>query len=104
MNQEATVDVIAVIRSVQDASEAKMKDGSMKPKRTLDLVDNSSPEGVGIQFTVWGDESRVNYNVGDVIAIKAGKLSMWSGKSLSSGFGGKLMINDDIPHPKYREL
>lgn len=45
-----------------------------------------------------------NIGVGDVLAIKGGKLSLWNGKSLSTGFGGKLLVNEEIPHPKFREL
>jgi replication factor A1 len=105
INQETTLDVIGVVNAVQDISEIKLKDGSTKKKRNIELIDNSSSEGIQVQFAIWGDDSLMTFKVGDVVVAKGAKLALWKGgKNLSAGFGGKILVNDAIPHPKYREL
>lgn len=42
MLQEGTVDVIGVVFKQSDVQEQKLKNGNTKPKKTVDIIDNSS--------------------------------------------------------------
>ena len=81
MVQEGTLDFIGVINWVDATQDIKLKNGTSKPKRTIELLDNSSSNGLSIVLTVWGDQSTYfTGEVGNVIAIKGAKLSLYQGK------------------------
>lgn len=70
-----------MINRVDAPQDIKLKNGLTKPKRTIELLDNSSPNGLSIVLTIWGDESTYfTGEVGNVIAIKGAKLSLYQGK------------------------
>jgi len=70
--------------SIGDPDEINLKSGRQKPVRRLILADNSDEGGITIQVTFWGEISRrLNFNKGDVIAIKNIKVGDYNGKSLN---------------------
>jgi len=68
-------------------------------KRTLTIIDQ---DGVTIDLTLWAEEA-IKYNEellanNPVIAVKNGRISDYSGRSLSATFGSCILLNPD--HPK----
>ncbi len=80
MIQEGSVDVIGIVNSISEVTEVKLKTGNSKAKRVIDILDNSAKEGMLISFTIWGDLcTSLQVKEGDVIGIKGGKVSFYSG-------------------------
>ncbi len=84
MKQEGTVDVLGIIHTMSAVSDVKLKNGTSKPKKSIEIVDNSLTSGVSITFTIWGDLcTSLMIKEGDLIAVKAGKVSNYGGKTLN---------------------
>jgi len=82
--QESSVDVIGIINSLTEPSEIKLKSSEAKLKRTINILDNSLPQGVEITLTIWGETCfSKEFKVGDVIALKNGKVSFYGGRTLN---------------------
>jgi replication factor A1 len=77
----------------------------MKAKRVYEVVDNSGENGNSVNLTVWGADSATNnWVVGDVIAMKSVKVSMWGGHTISTGFDTQVFLNSDIQSPKAEDV
>lgn len=84
ITQEKSVDVIGIVHSISQVTEIKLKNGTTKPKRVIEILDNSETKGIQISFTIWGDLCfSLQINEGDVIAVKGGKISLYGGKTLN---------------------
>ena len=77
-----TIDVVGVISMLGEKEEINLKNGTTKLRRQIQLVDDSQ---VSVSLTFWGEElcSRDDLTLGDVLAVKAGRVSEFGGRSLN---------------------
>lgn len=96
-------DVIGIVISVNPSVPILRKNGMETQRRILNLKDGS---GRSVELTLWGDfcnkegqklQEMVDSDVFPVLAVKAGKVSDFSGKSLGTISSTQLFINPDIP-------
>ncbi|XP_012077021.1 replication protein A 70 kDa DNA-binding subunit A [Jatropha curcas] len=96
-------DVIGIVTSVNPSVPILRKNGMETQRRILNLKDGS---GRSVELTLWGDfcnkegqklQEIVDSGVFPVLAVKAGKVSDFSGKSLGTISSTQLFINPDIP-------
>jgi replication factor A1 len=84
------LDIIGMLRSVNDSQDITSKKGQALTKRDLSLADDS---GHAVNVTMWGESARsFAGTVGQVLAIKNAQLSEWDGRSCQTGFSSTLMI------------
>ena len=78
-----------------------MRDGSQRAKRSLLIGDESN---LSISLTLWGDTCEAqNYQVGQIIAFKACRVSDYQGKSLNASNALQdIVIN--LRHPRALDL
>ncbi|XP_006647995.1 replication protein A 70 kDa DNA-binding subunit A [Oryza brachyantha] len=97
----AILDIIGVVTSVNPCTTIQRKNGMETQKRTMNLKDMS---GRSVEVTMWGDfcnregshlQEMVERGTFPVLAIKAGKVSDFSGKSVSTISSTQLFINPD---------
>ncbi|KAJ7537755.1 hypothetical protein O6H91_11G020900 [Diphasiastrum complanatum] len=97
------VDVIGVVEAVNPTSTIMRKNGVETQKRTLQLCDNS---GKSLEVTMWGAfcsregqelQSLCDSGKFPILAVKAGRISDFSGKSVGTISATLLLINPDIP-------
>ncbi|XP_050218256.1 replication protein A 70 kDa DNA-binding subunit A [Mercurialis annua] len=97
------LDVIGIVISVNPSVPILRKNGMETQRRILNLKDAS---GKSIELTLWGDfcnkegqqlQEIVDSGVFPVLAVKAAKVSDFSGKSLGTISSTQLVINPDIP-------
>ncbi|WCJ42761.1 Replication protein A 70 kDa DNA-binding subunit A [Euphorbia peplus] len=96
-------DVIGIVTSINPSITILRKNGMETQRRILNLKDGS---GKSIELTLWGDfcnkEGQTLQELLDsgdfpVLAVKAGKVSDFSGKSLGTISSSQLFINPSIP-------
>ncbi|XP_065849109.1 replication protein A 70 kDa DNA-binding subunit A isoform X2 [Euphorbia lathyris] len=96
-------DVIGMVTSINPSITILRKNGMETQRRILNLKDGS---GRSIELTLWGDfcnkegqKLQEILDSGDfpVLAVKAGKVSDFSGKSLGTISSSQLFINPGIP-------
>lgn len=99
----AILDIIGVVTSVNPSVPILRKNGMETHRRTLNLKDDS---GKAVEVTLWGEfcnrdgrelEEMVGSAFYPVLAIKAGKVSDFSGKSVGTISSTQLFINPDFP-------
>ncbi|CAL9222623.1 unnamed protein product [Arabidopsis halleri] len=97
------LDVIGVVTSVNPSVPILRKNGMETHRRILNLKDES---GKTVEVTLWGEfcnrdgrqlEEMVDSAFHPVLAIKAGKVSDFSGKSVGTISSTQLFINSDFP-------
>ncbi|KAI3859373.1 hypothetical protein MKX03_010858 [Papaver bracteatum] len=97
------LDVIGIVITVNPSVPIMRKNGMETQKRTLVLKDGSSRT---VELTLWGEfcnkEGRALQEIFDcglspVLAVKAGKVSDFSGKSVGTISSSQLFINPDFP-------
>ncbi|KAL8464151.1 hypothetical protein ACS0TY_033898 [Phlomoides rotata] len=97
------LDIIGVVVTVNPSVPIMRKNGMETLKRILNLKDQS---GRMVELTLWGDfcnregqqlQEIVEAGIFPVLAVKAGKVSDFSGKSLSTISATQLFINPDSP-------
>ena len=55
------MDIIALVLKVGEKGEILVKSsGESKSKRSIILIDDSCPEGMGIDMTLWGELSELD--------------------------------------------
>ena len=80
--QQCTVDVIGIIFEVHESKMLNLKDGSQRAKRELLIGDETN---ISIMVTLWGDICEAQpYKAGQVIALKACRISDYNGKCLNA--------------------
>ncbi|XP_066322712.1 replication protein A 70 kDa DNA-binding subunit A-like isoform X1 [Miscanthus floridulus] len=98
----AIVDVIGVVTSVNPSTTIQRKNGMEAQKRTITLKDMS---GRSVELTMWGDfcnreglqlQEMVECGAFPVLAVKAGKVNDYSGKSVGTISSSQLLINPDL--------
>ncbi|KAI3874298.1 hypothetical protein MKW92_045194 [Papaver armeniacum] len=97
------LDVIGIVITVNPSVPIMRKNGMETQRRTLVLKDGS---GRSVEITLWGEfcnkEGRALQEIFDcglspVLAVKAGKVSDFSGKSVGTISSSQLFINPDFP-------
>jgi len=98
----AIVDVIGVVTSVNPSATIQRKNGMETQKRTITLKDMS---GRSVEVTMWGDfcnreglqlQEMVERGAFPVLAVKAGRVNDYSGKSVGTISSSQLLINPDL--------
>lgn len=97
------LDVIGVVTSVNPSVPILRKNGMETLRRILNLKDSSCRS---IELTLWGEfcnregqklQDMVDAGVFPILAVKAGKVNEFSGKSIGSISTTQLFINPDFP-------
>ncbi|KAL5768550.1 hypothetical protein ACOSQ2_015333 [Xanthoceras sorbifolium] len=96
-------DVIGIVISVNPSVPILRKNGMETQRRILNLKDKS---GRSIELTLWGEfcnkegqklQEMVDVGIFPVLAVKAGKVNEFSGKSIGTISSTQLFINPDFP-------
>ncbi|KAJ1253722.1 hypothetical protein BS78_04G294900 [Paspalum vaginatum] len=102
LENNAIVDVIGVVTAVNPSTTIQRKNGMETQKRTISLKDMS---GRSVEVTMWGDlcnreglqlQEMVVCGTFPVLALKAGKVNDYSGKSVGTISSSQLLINPDL--------
>lgn len=102
MDNNTMVDVIGVVTSINPAGTIMRKNGTETHKQTLQLKDMS---GKSVEVTLWGNfcstegqkiQSMCDSGIFPVLAIKVGRVSDFSGKSIGTISSSQLLIDPDI--------
>lgn len=102
-DSSAILDVIGVVISVNPSVPILRKNGMETQRRILNLKDLS---GRSVELTLWGDfcnregqklQELVDGGFFPVLAVKAGKVNDFSGKSIGTISATQLFINPDFP-------
>lgn len=97
------LDVIGIVVSVNPSIPILRKNGMETQRRILNLKDGS---GRTVEVTLWGEfcnrdgqklQEMVDSGFFPVLAVKAGKVSDFSGKSLGTISSTQLFLNPDLP-------
>eukprot|EP00252_Welwitschia_mirabilis_P017167 TRINITY_DN38089_c0_g1_i1.p1 TRINITY_DN38089_c0_g1~~TRINITY_DN38089_c0_g1_i1.p1 ORF type:complete len:797 (+),score=128.77 TRINITY_DN38089_c0_g1_i1:128-2518(+) len=103
MENNSTIDVIGVVTSVSQSAVILRKNGMETQKRTLQLKDKS---GCSVELTMWGGfcnnegeklQELFDAGANPILAVKAGRISDFSGKSVGTISSTQLFINPDLP-------
>lgn len=103
MENNSMADVIGVVISINPSSIIMRKNGMETQKRSLQLKDMS---GRSVELTMWGafciKEGQQIQELCDagsfpILAVKAGRISDFSGKSVGTISTSQLVINPDLP-------
>ena len=96
VEKDATVDVIGVIKEINEPSEITSKTTS-KPysKRDITIVDES---GFSVKMTLWGKLATTDFNLqGDeIVAWKGVRVSDFGGRTLSMSNSALMQVNPEI--------
>ncbi|KAK2645259.1 hypothetical protein Ddye_020454 [Dipteronia dyeriana] len=99
-------DVIGIVMSVNPSVPIMRKNGMETQRRILNLKDKS---GRSIELTLWGDfcnkegqklQEMVDVGIFPVLAVKAGKVNDFSGKSIGTISSSQLFINPKFPEAR----
>ncbi|ANM66784.1 Replication factor-A protein 1-like protein [Arabidopsis thaliana] len=102
MENNCIVDVIGIVSSISPTVTITRKNGTATPKRSLQLKDMS---GRSVEVTMWGDfcnaegqrlQSLCDSGVFPVLAVKAGRISEFNGKTVSTIGSSQLFIDPDF--------
>jgi len=103
MGSGAIVDLVGIVTSVGPSIIMKRKDGTEAKKRTLQLKDMS---GRSVQIIFWGKfvdaEGKQLQLLSDsvsnpILALKGGRISDFSGRSVVTISSTQLKVNPDVP-------
>ncbi|KAH8956688.1 hypothetical protein BDL97_07G055100 [Sphagnum fallax] len=103
MENNAMVDVIGIVVSINLSSTIMRKNGIETHKRILQIKDRS---GHSVEITMWGNfchkegqqiQDLCDSGQNPVLAMKAGRVSDFSGKSVGTIYSTQLLIDLDIP-------
>ncbi|XP_073150571.1 replication protein A 70 kDa DNA-binding subunit A [Henckelia pumila] len=101
------LDVIGVVVTVNPSVPILRKNGMETQRRILNLKDQS---GRSVELTLWGDfcnregqqlQEMVETGLSPVLAVKAGKVSDFSGKSIGTISATQLFVNPDFPEARH---
>ncbi|KAJ3196661.1 Replication factor A protein 1, partial [Irineochytrium annulatum] len=94
--KDATIDVVGVVREVQEPSTLMSKTTS-KPltKRDILICDESN---FAVRVTLWGRQAETfNHQDQPVIALKGARVGDFGGRCLSMGGAATMQVNPDMP-------
>ena len=88
------VDVIAIAKESFPLTTVTSKTKATEiPKKDMILIDQTG----NIRLTVWGSKAEEEFETGSVLCLKAVKLSVYNGISLSTISSTQVLPNLDIP-------
>ncbi|KAF5185413.1 Replication protein a dna-binding subunit a [Thalictrum thalictroides] len=99
----SVLDIIGVVTSVNPSVPILRKNGMETQRRVLNLKDQS---GRSVELTLWGEfcnkegrelQDMVDSGFFPVLAVKAGKVNDFSGKSVGTISASQLFINPEFP-------
>ncbi|PIA43154.1 hypothetical protein AQUCO_02000529v1 [Aquilegia coerulea] len=99
----SVLDIIGVVTSVNPSVPILRKNGMETQRRVLNLKDQS---GRSVELTLWGElcnkegrelQDMVDSGFSPVLAVKAGKVNDFSGKSVGTISASQLFINPEFP-------
>lgn len=103
MENNNVIDVIGVVSSISPSTSIMRKNGTETQKRVLQLKDIS---GRSVELTLWGNfcnaegqtlQSMCDSGAFPVLAVKAGRVNDFNGKSIGTISTSKLFIEPDFP-------
>ncbi|OIT05373.1 PREDICTED: replication protein A 70 kDa DNA-binding subunit A-like isoform X1 [Nicotiana attenuata] len=103
LENNSVVDVIGVVSSISPSSSIMRKNGTETQRRVLQLKDMS---GKSVELTLWGNfcnaegqtlQSMCDSGASPVLAVKAGRVNDFNGKSVSTISTSKLFTEPDFP-------
>ena len=103
VDSNSILDVIGVVTSVNPSVPILRKNGMETQRRILNLKDWS---GRSVELTLWGEfcnregqklQEVVDAGMFPILAVKAGKVNDFSGKSIGTISATQLFINPDFP-------
>lgn len=96
VEKDATVDVIGVLKEVQDLSSITSKaTGKPYDKRELVLVDDT---GFQVRATIWGKTATAfDAPAESIVAFKGMRVGDFGGRSLSLLSSGSMSVDPDVP-------
>ncbi|KAJ1439901.1 hypothetical protein SESBI_02129 [Sesbania bispinosa] len=103
VDSNSILDVIGVVTSVNPSVPILRKNGMETQRRILNLKDSS---GRSVELTLWGEfcnregqklQEMVDAGFFPILAVKAGKVNDFSGKTIGSISTTQLFINPDFP-------
>ncbi|MCO5560125.1 hypothetical protein L7F22_013732 [Adiantum nelumboides] len=104
--ENVMVDVLGVVVSVSPTTTILRKNGTETEKRTVQLRDAS---GCSVEITMWGSFCAREGNLLQdactsgqmpILAVKTGRISAFSGKSVGTISSTQLLVNPDVPEAK----
>ncbi|XP_022999209.1 replication protein A 70 kDa DNA-binding subunit A [Cucurbita maxima] len=96
------LDVIGIVTSINPSIPVLRKNGMETQRRVLNLKDAS---GRSVELTLWGDfcnkegqnlQEMINSGLSPVLAVKSGKVSDFTGKSIGTISSTQLFVNPDL--------
>ncbi|XP_057813034.1 replication protein A 70 kDa DNA-binding subunit A [Cryptomeria japonica] len=102
MENNSMVDIIGVVISINPSSTIMRKNGTETQKRALQLKDMS---GCSVEVTMWGAfcnkegqqlQEMCDSGTSPILAVKAGRISDFSGKSVGTISTSQLSVNPDF--------
>ncbi|XP_022946724.1 replication protein A 70 kDa DNA-binding subunit A [Cucurbita moschata] len=96
------LDVIGIVTSINPSIPVLRKNGMETQRRVLNLKDAS---GRSVELTLWGDfcnkegqnlQEIINSGLSPVLAVKSGKVSDFTGKSIGTISSTQLFVNPDL--------
>ncbi|KAJ0242576.1 Replication protein A 70 kDa DNA-binding subunit C [Hirschfeldia incana] len=106
MESNSIIDVIGIVFSISPTGSIMRKNGTEAQKRALQLKDMS---GRSVEVTMWGNfcnaegqrlQSLCDSGVFPVLAVKAGKISEFNGKQVSTIGSSQLVVEPDLPEAR----
>ncbi|XXG81711.1 hypothetical protein AAC387_Pa09g2284 [Persea americana] len=103
VDNNSIVDIVGIVMSINPSVTILRKNGMETQRRILNLKDES---GRSVELTLWGDfcnkqglelQEMVDSGFYPVLAVKAGKVNDFSGKSIGTISATQLFINPDFP-------
>ncbi|KAF8117251.1 hypothetical protein N665_0012s0251 [Sinapis alba] len=106
MESNSIIDVIGIVSSISPTGSIMRKNGTEAQKRALQLKDMS---GRSVEVTMWGNfcnaegqrlQSLCDSGVFPVLAVKAGRISEFNGKQVSTIGSSQLVVEPDLPEAR----
>ncbi|CAG7894692.1 unnamed protein product [Brassica rapa] len=106
MESNSITDVIGIVSSISPTGSIMRKNGTEAQKRALQLKDMS---GRSVEVTMWGNfcnaegqrlQSLCDSGVFPVLAVKAGRISEFNGKQVSTIGSSQLVVEPDLPEAR----
>ncbi|KAJ7955960.1 Replication protein A subunit [Quillaja saponaria] len=103
VDNNSILDVIGIVISVNPSVPILRKNGMETQRRILNLKDRS---GRSVELTLWGEfcnregqklQEMIDSGIFPVLAVKAGKVNDFSGKSIGTISATQLFINPEFP-------
>ena len=102
IEENKSIDVLAIVHKVGDADEIRLRSGEMRKKQQINLVDDT---GFVCSLTLWGEQiAKVNVKENDIIGFSELKVRDFRGKQLSFSYNSKVIEDNLRDLPLYRKL